>query len=96
MKYTVVFDVDARADLAELYEYLLPEAGERIARDYIDRLTAFETFPERRMRREDISPGLRAVGYRNRATIAFRIKDNTVTIMRIFHGGREIRLTAEE
>jgi plasmid stabilization system protein ParE len=48
------------------------------------------------MRREDISPGLRAVGYRNRATIAFRIKDNTVTIMRIFHGGREIRLTAEE
>ena len=38
MKYTVVFDVDARADLAELYEYLLPEAGERVARDYIDRL----------------------------------------------------------
>jgi plasmid stabilization system protein ParE len=100
MKYTVVFDVDARADLAELYEYLLPEAGERIARDYIDRLidycAAFETFPERGMRREDISPGLRTVGYRNRATIAFRIKDNTVTIMRIFHGGREIRLTAEE
>jgi plasmid stabilization system protein ParE len=51
MRYTVVFDADARADLAELYEYLLPEAGERIARDYVDRLidrcATFETFPER-------------------------------------------------
>jgi plasmid stabilization system protein ParE len=78
MKYTVVFDVDARADLAELYEYLLPEAGERIDRDYIDRLiddcAAFETFPERGMRREDISPGLHTVGYRNRATIAFGLR----------------------
>lgn len=99
MKYEIIFDADARADLAELYDYLLQEAGDRTARDYVERLidycAAFETFPERGMRHDDISPGLRTVGYRHRATIAFRIKGNTVTIMRIFHGGREVRLTNE-
>jgi len=100
MSYTIIFDVEARADLTELYEYLLLEAGERIARGYVDRLidycAAFETFPERGTRHENISPGLRTVGYRHKATVAFRIKDDTVTIMRIFHGGREIRLTTDE
>jgi plasmid stabilization system protein ParE len=36
------------------------------------------------------------VGYRRRATIAFTIKDKIVTIIRIFHGGRDVILSVED
>jgi plasmid stabilization system protein ParE len=39
--------------------------------------------------RDDIRPGLRVVGFERRATIAFRVEDDRVTILRIFHGGRD-------
>ncbi len=99
MTYTVGFDAAARADLAELYDYILAEAGEAIARDYLEKLmdycAGFETFPERGLRRDEIHPGLRTVGYRRRATIAFRVKGNSVTIVRIFHGGRNVTFSEE-
>ncbi|MDE1993089.1 MAG: type II toxin-antitoxin system RelE/ParE family toxin [Rhizobiaceae bacterium] len=71
-----------------------------MASNYVDALidycAAFEIFPERGTRHDHIGPGLRTVGYHHKATIAFRIKDDTVTIMRIFHSGREVRLTTQE
>jgi len=36
-----------------------------------------------------VTLGLRIVGYHRRATIAFRVKDDTVTILRIYHGGKD-------
>lgn len=70
MKYTVVFDAAAESDLQEIYLYLLPEAGERIATRYIDGIIdyceSFETFPERGARLDHIFPacGLSALGER--------------------------------
>ena len=94
--YLVLFSDAAEDDLAQLLTYLVPEAGERVARAYVDRLidycAEFKTFPERGLRRDDVKPGLRIVGYRRRATIAFRVKDDTVTILRIYHGGKDIDL----
>ncbi|MCV9997567.1 type II toxin-antitoxin system RelE/ParE family toxin [Pararhizobium sp. YC-54] len=96
MSYVVGFDASARADIKDLYRYILANAGEQVADAYVDKLleycAGFETFPERGIRREDISPGLRLVGYRRQATIAFRIYGNTVTIVRIFYGGRNVIL----
>jgi plasmid stabilization system protein ParE len=72
----------------------VPEAGERTARAWADRLIVycegFATFPERGTRRDDIAPGLRTVGYRRRATIAFRVDGNVVVILRMLHGGRAL------
>jgi toxin ParE1/3/4 len=80
--------------VAELLAYLVPEAREKIARAWIDRLIfyceGFATFPERGTRRDDIAPGLRTVGYRRRATIAFRVDGNIVVILRMLHGGRAL------
>lgn len=94
MSYAVGFDTAARADLRNLYDYILADAGEPAARAYLEKLleycAGFDTFPERGIKRDDISPGLRLVGYRRRATIAFRVSDNVVTIIRIFHGGRNV------
>ncbi len=92
MKRRVVMAPKALQDLADLYDYLLPLAGHRIADDYVARLyqycLSFETFPERGIRRDDMRSGLRMVGYRRKATIAFRVHDDAITIVRIFHGGR--------
>lgn len=96
MNYVVGFDASARADIKSLYRYILSNTGEQAADAYVDKLmeycAGFETFPERGIRREDIAPGLRLVGYRRQATIAFRISGNTVTIVRIFYAGRNVVL----
>lgn len=93
MTYTVIFSDDALADVAELLTYLVPAAGEAVARRYVDRLfdycQSFQTFPHRGIF-SDKWPGLRLVGYRRKATIAFQVKDDVVTILRIFHGGRNV------
>jgi plasmid stabilization system protein ParE len=100
MTHRVVFSKAAEQDLLDLLTYLVPQAGERIARAYVDRLidycSDFNTFPERGTRHDDVKQGLRTVGYRRRATIAFTIKDKTVTIIRIFHGGRDVILSVED
>lgn len=99
MSYAVIFDVAAETDLSNLYDYLLPRAGPRDARAYIDEIidycVSFGTFPERGSR-SDRRTGLRLVGFRRRATIAFRIKGNVVTIMRIFHRGRNVAFSDED
>jgi plasmid stabilization system protein ParE len=93
MRYSVLFSDDAENDVVELLTYLLPVAGEQVARRYVDRLIdycySFETFPQRGVV-SDQKQGLRLVGYRRKATIAFRVKDDTVIIARIFHRGRNV------
>jgi plasmid stabilization system protein ParE len=50
---------------------------------------AFEIFPERGMRYTE-DPKTRHVGYERKATIVFRLDKGTVTILRIFHRGRNV------
>jgi plasmid stabilization system protein ParE len=94
MSYRVVFSPEAIQDFNDLHAYILPEAGAKRARDYIARLydhcLDFATFPERGTRRDDLAPGLRIVGYRRRAAIAFKVEGDDVTILRVFHHGRNI------
>ncbi|MBS3647032.1 type II toxin-antitoxin system RelE/ParE family toxin [Pseudaminobacter sp. 19-2017] len=101
MTHTVLLSGAAWDDIAELLEFLVPRAGESVARAYVDRLIGFcegfSLFPERGTRRDDISPGLRTVGYRRQATIAFRVEADRVIILRILYGGRDLsRLLDEE
>ncbi|MBB6508970.1 plasmid stabilization system protein ParE [Rhizobium soli] len=99
MNYTVRFSDAAEDDVIELLTYLLPRAGERVARLYVDQIVdhchSFERFPERGSRLES-KLGVRLVGYRRKATIAFMIKGDTVTILRIFHHGRNIDFDPED
>lgn len=94
-RYQVRFSARAQADLREISEYLHSQGGGKAAIDYVDSIIdhclRFETFPARGLACDHIRPGMRMVGYRRKATIAFRIKDDVVTIIRVFHGGRDIR-----
>jgi toxin ParE1/3/4 len=46
------------------------------------------TMPNRGTERSDLRPGLRTMGFRRRVTIAFRVKGDSVSILRILYGGR--------
>lgn len=96
---SIAFDPDALADLSARFDYLHPRAGERIARDHLGRIFAYclalETFPERDRRRDDLRPGLRLVGYRRQATIAFTIDADRVLILRILFAGQDVERWAK-
>lgn len=94
MTYTVIFALEARLDLADLFDYLAERTGEDFARAYINRIVEhcrrFDKFPKRGTPRNDIEPGLRLVGYKHRATIAFRVEGDTVVIARFLYAGRSL------
>lgn len=94
MVYTVQLSPAARQDVANLLDYLLPEAGEAVARAYVGRLYAFlrgfDTFPQRGTVRGDYRPGLRVVGFERSASVAFVVEDDRVIILRIFQRGQDI------
>ncbi|OLP53979.1 recombinase [Rhizobium rhizosphaerae] len=96
MNRPVLFSPEAITDLSDFLDYLVPLAGEAIARRTVDRLINHcresSLFPERGQAYDDIRPGLRIVGYRRRASIAFVVMTDRIMILRIFIGGRQIRL----
>ncbi|HEX3483532.1 MAG TPA: type II toxin-antitoxin system RelE/ParE family toxin [Micropepsaceae bacterium] len=92
-RYKVSFRPLAQADLLALYDYIADEAGLETAGAYIGRIEAacmaLEYAPQRGMRRDDIRPGLRTIGFERRATIVFRVLSDDVVIVRIFYGGQD-------
>ena len=88
----VVFTPEARNDLFEIYDWIEEKAGPQIAISYIERIETYclgvELASERGHRCDDISPGLRIVGFERRVTIAFAMDDERVTILRLFYGGQ--------
>lgn len=96
MIYEVEFRNSALRDLEDILTYLAPRMGIVPARAYVRRIQNYclglVNSPKRGTQRDDIRPGIRLVGYRRRATIAFRVEGNTVTILRIFHRGRNVDL----
>ena len=54
--------------------------------DYCDNLT---DFPLRGRARNDLAPGLRVLGFRKRAVIAFTALESEVTIHGVYYGGRD-------
>ena len=90
---SVIFSPEARDDLVQIAEWITDAAGPIRALAYIDRLEAFcgklELASERGSLREDIRPGLRIIGFERRITIAFAVDEASVTILRMFYGGRD-------
>lgn len=90
--FRVGFEPEAEADLLAIYEYIKADGGLMRAGAYVARITeacmALSTFPERGIRRDDLAPGLRILGFERRAAIVFRIQGDTVRIIGVSYGGR--------
>ena len=95
MVIEVRFSEAAERDIADLLTYLVPNAGEEVARAYVDEIIdyclGFAQFPNRGAVRNP-HVNLRTVGFRRRATIAFQVRDDVVVIIRVFHRGRKVLL----
>lgn len=93
MPRRVLFSPEAEAQLVGLYRYIAVEASPTIAWRFtgaiVDYCEGFKTSPHRGTRRDDLRPGLRTVGFRRRATIAFAVDDDAVTILGVYYGGRD-------
>ena len=91
--YKVNFSPEEGEQLAALYRYLATEASPNIAERYTDAIVTYceglTTFPLRGNCRDDIRPGLRIINYRRRTAVAFEVSDEQVSIIGIFHGGRD-------
>jgi toxin ParE1/3/4 len=94
MKRQVVFAPEAQDDLLSLYSYIADLSSPVVAMAYLSRIEdyclRFDVAAERGTRRDDLRPGLRTVGFERRVTIAFHVEPETVTIDRIFYGGRDV------
>lgn len=92
MTYRVVFSRHAQADLHGLFDYLAYRFGMSNAQRYVEQIEktclSLSTMPNRGTARADLRPGLRTMGFRHRVTIAFRVKDDSVSVLRILYGGR--------
>ena len=90
----VVFTPLAERQLDSLYEYIATRADPGRADSYVGRVVAYcetlKTFPRRGHRRDDLTPGLRIIGFERRITIAFVVTPDAVLIEGIFYAGRDI------
>jgi toxin ParE1/3/4 len=92
--YEVALSPLAEGDLNSLYDWIADGASPAIAKGFILRIRAslesLSLFPERGTRRDHVVPGVRVYGLDRRVTIAFRVDANTVTILRVLYGGRDL------
>jgi toxin ParE1/3/4 len=91
-QHDVVFAPEAEEQLAELYRYIEENATAEVALRYTSAVVAYceglATFPQRGTPRDDIRPGLRTTSYKRRTEIAYTVEDGKVSIIGVFHGGR--------
>jgi toxin ParE1/3/4 len=94
MTRRVVFSPRAELHLEELYRYILSDAGPMRADRVVGRLVhaceSLADLPFRGTLRDDLLPGLRVMGYRRQATIAFTIEAETVTVHGVLWRGRNL------
>ena len=92
-RYEVVFSPEAEEDLAELYRYIEENATADVALRYTSAVVEYceglATFPLRGTPRDDIRPGLRTTSYKRRTEIAYTAEQEKVSIIGVFHGGRD-------
>jgi toxin ParE1/3/4 len=94
--YRVEFTRRAQADLHGLFDYLADRFSLTNAQRYVAQIEktclSLAAMPNRGTEHYDLRPGLRTMGFRRRATIAFRVRGDSVSILRILYGGRSTDL----
>ncbi|WP_070153866.1 type II toxin-antitoxin system RelE/ParE family toxin [Sphingobium phenoxybenzoativorans] len=100
MPHRIVFTLEARDQLDNLYAYIAAAADSAIAARFanglIDHIATLSEFPQRGTPRNDVRPGLRTLAWRRRVTIAFMIEESDVVVIGIFYGGRDFESLLRE
>ncbi|MGM4908640.1 type II toxin-antitoxin system RelE/ParE family toxin [Rhizobium sp. 768_B6_N1_8] len=87
----VFFRPKAEDDLLAIYEFIARDSPVR-AIEFVRRLrslcVSLETMPERGALRDDFAPGVRILVFEQRVTIAYRLRNGEIQIIRLFYAGR--------
>lgn len=91
MSRRVYFRPAAREDLLAIYRYIAGHSSGTVAAAYVGRVRAacqkLEFMPNRGQPRNDLGHGIRTLAFEGRATIAYRVDDVGVRIIRVFAAG---------
>ena len=94
MNYRVLFSPQAEEDLTNIYRYIAESGYPERALKYIERIEKFclglRTFPYRGRSMDHLIAGMRIVGFERRVQIALQISSESVLILRVFYGGRDL------
>ena len=89
----VILSRSARADLLDIYEWVAESINWEAASRYITRIEQFcislDLASERGIRRDDLRPGLRILGFERSISVIFEVTDDEVKILRLFRAGRD-------
>jgi plasmid stabilization system protein ParE len=90
----VSFSPEAERQILDLYTYIADATSASVAEGYVSAIVEFcqglGDFPHRGTARDDLRLGLRIIGFRRRVMVAFAVdKDDRVTIVGVFYGGRD-------
>lgn len=100
MKNIVEFSLRPSKHLEDLYLAIARDSGaaraDALVSSIVNHCLGFDLFPERGARRDDLSPGLRIIGYRRYLSIAFRVEGDRVVIFGIYYGGRNFEADFED
>lgn len=94
MEYRVSLHEKAEGEISQIYESIRARGGPFAAGRYVgglyDFIAEFRTFPKRGTVREGPVPGLRIVGYKRSASVAFVVENDSVIILGVFYRGRNV------
>jgi toxin ParE1/3/4 len=100
MTHAVILSDRAERQLDNLFETIEAESGRERAKQFTSSILAycrgFSTFPERGLRRDDILPGARVVGFRRRVSIVFVVEPGSVVFLGIYYGGQDFESDLKE
>lgn len=94
MSRRVIFSPRAEAHLDSIHHYIVEQSGPSRADAFVERLIkvceSLADFPERGIRRDDLYPNLRVMGFRRQVSIAFTFEDAAVIIQGVLGRGRDL------
>ncbi|CAN5229247.1 hypothetical protein BH09ACT3_BH09ACT3_03650 [soil metagenome] len=103
MTRRIVYSPRARQQLTDLYLWIaeqsgFPDRAEGYVSAIFDYCGGLAEVPMIGLARDDLRPGLRTIGFRRRAVIAFAVHEATVEIHGVYYGGQdyETLITADE
>jgi toxin ParE1/3/4 len=94
VKYQIIRSFDARNELDAIADYTIETWGENQQRKYMMEIEAtiskLNTNPEKQGKDcSDIYPGLRSISHESHYFIFYRVKEQTVEILRVLHQKRD-------
>ena len=93
--HRLVYRPRARRDIHEIARWLAFRVSRQFASKYVERIkTRIQSLKfagERGTIRQDIGPGVRAIGLMEAITVAFVVNAESVVILRVIYGGQDWR-----